>query len=162
MIPPFQGMLKIRIEAEVNPSEDPEKVKRAIGNVFGKEAASNIGVERGKAIYILDSYRGLTKVYEQVRHKRTLAVLRRLLTKNREEGGTWFYLNKQAAFVGKVVLCEEAQESPLGPIKVSIETNDVDGLIEWLAPKEEFLRRKDVRRRRKSSLRKADTNTFFS
>jgi hypothetical protein len=154
MIPPFQGRLKMRIEAEVNPSEDPEKVKNAISNVFGREAISNSEVGRGKVVYLTDSYKGLTKVYEQVRHKRTMAVLRRLLTKNREEGGTWFYLNKQAAFVGKVVLCEEAQESPLGPIKVSIETDDVDGLIEWLAPKEEFLRRKDIRRRRKLSIEK--------
>jgi hypothetical protein len=149
MIPPFQGRLKLRIEARVNPSEDPEKVKRAIGNVFGREAVSNTEVEGGKAVCVLDSYTGLAKVYEQARHKRTLAVLRRLLTRNREEGTTWFYLNKQAAFVGKVVLCEEAQESPLGPITVSIETDDLDGLIEWLAPKEEFLRRKDMRRRRR-------------
>jgi predicted RNA binding protein with dsRBD fold (UPF0201 family) len=45
---------------------------------------------------------------------------------------TWFYLNKQAAFVGIVSICEEESESPLGPIKVTLRSSDLESVINWL------------------------------
>jgi hypothetical protein len=49
-----------------------------------------------------------------------------------ENDSTWFYLNKQAAFVGTITLCEEAEESPLGPIKVILTSSNIDKIIDWL------------------------------
>ncbi len=45
---------------------------------------------------------------------------------------TWFYLNKQAAFVEKIAICEKSDESPLGPIKVIITSPNIDGIIDWI------------------------------
>ena len=44
---------------------------------------------------------------------------------------TWFYLNKQAAFVEKIAICEESEESPLGPIKVILTSSRIDEIIDW-------------------------------
>jgi predicted RNA binding protein with dsRBD fold (UPF0201 family) len=44
-------------------------------------------------------------------------------------------LNKQVAFAGHVSFSKEEAESPLGPLKVRIECEDLKGLIEWLASK---------------------------
>ena len=46
-----------------------------------------------------------------------------------------FYLNKQVALAGHVSFSEAEAESPLGPIKVTIKTDDPQQLIDWLAPR---------------------------
>jgi uncharacterized protein len=46
-----------------------------------------------------------------------------------------FYLNKQAASAGHVSFTEAEGESPLGPITVTIQTEDPQQLIDWLAPR---------------------------
>ena len=43
-----------------------------------------------------------------------------------------FYLNKQAAFVEKIAICEKADESPLGPIKVILTSVYIDKIIDWI------------------------------
>jgi hypothetical protein len=43
-------------------------------------------------------------------------------------------LNKQAAVAGIVVIIEDESESPLGPIRVTIVCDELDNLIDWLAP----------------------------
>jgi predicted RNA binding protein with dsRBD fold (UPF0201 family) len=57
-----------------------------------------------------------------------------MLLDNRSSNSTWFLLNKQAATAGIVVVIEEDQESPLGPIRVTIDSDNLDTLIDWLAP----------------------------
>jgi hypothetical protein len=44
-------------------------------------------------------------------------------------------LNKQVAFAGHVSFSKEVAESPLGPIKVKIESENPRDLIDWLTPK---------------------------
>ena len=44
-----------------------------------------------------------------------------------------FCLNKQVAFAGHISFSEEVAESPLGPIKVKIECENPQQLIDWLA-----------------------------
>ena len=67
-----------------------------------------------------------------VRSKSSVGVLRKLLDWNRKGNATWFYLNKQAAYGGVISLAEQYEESPLGPIKVTLTSNNLDKIIEWL------------------------------
>jgi uncharacterized protein len=46
-----------------------------------------------------------------------------------------FFLNKQAASSGHVSFSEAEAESPLGPIRVTVEVDDPLKLIDWIAPK---------------------------
>jgi uncharacterized protein len=57
------------------------------------------------------------------------------LLANRLGDATWFLLNKQAAAAGAVALVENKEESPLGAIKVTVKSDELDKVIEWLAPK---------------------------
>ena len=59
-------------------------------------------------------------------------VFLRILNLNIRDNSTWFYLNKQAAFVNVVALCNEADESALGPVKVVLESNDIEETIETI------------------------------
>jgi predicted RNA binding protein with dsRBD fold (UPF0201 family) len=45
---------------------------------------------------------------------------------------TWFYLNKQAAFANVIALCDEADESSLGPITVVLHSKNIEDVIDWL------------------------------
>jgi predicted RNA binding protein with dsRBD fold (UPF0201 family) len=57
------------------------------------------------------------------------SVLRRSVDGNR----IVFFLNKQAAYAGHVSFSAPEGESPLGPIQVTIETENPEQLINWLA-----------------------------
>ncbi|MDQ3807247.1 MAG: hypothetical protein M3298_03665 [Thermoproteota archaeon] len=78
----------------------------------------------------------LAILYEQVRSRSAMGVLRRMLLDNRVGDSTWFLLNKQAATAGIAAVIEDQQESPLGPIRVTISCQELDALIDWLAPEQ--------------------------
>jgi hypothetical protein len=76
----------------------------------------------------------LSLIYEQVRSRSAMGVLRRMLLDNRSGDTTWFYLNKQAAAAGIAAVIEDEQESPLGPIRVTIDCEELDSIVNWLVP----------------------------
>jgi predicted RNA binding protein with dsRBD fold (UPF0201 family) len=63
-----------------------------------------------------------------------MGVLRRILIDNRTADTTWFLLNKQAATAGIVVVIEDERESPLGSIRITIVSDQLNRLIDWLVP----------------------------
>ena len=63
-----------------------------------------------------------------------MGALRRMLIDNRIADTSWFLLNKQAASAGIVVIVEDERESPLGPIKVNIDCEELDTFTDWLVP----------------------------
>ena len=78
------------------------------------------------------NYESLTKIYETMRTRRTKSAYRRHLMRNMTEDSTWFYLNKQAAFTNIITLCDEEDQSPLGPIKVVLHSKNIEDVIDWL------------------------------
>ena len=119
----------IIVHSSVNISEDPEKVKQAISNVFPFDEI-NLGESFVSAKS--DDVAYLEKIYETIHSKRFENIYRRNLEQNINNDTTWFYLNKQAAFAGKIAICKEEDESPLGPIKVTLKSLNIERLIEWL------------------------------
>ena len=65
------------------------------------------------------------------------SVLRRSLDGNR----LIFFLNKQAAYAGHVSFSAPEGESPLGPIQVTVETENPELLINWLTGQPEERKR---------------------
>ena len=112
---------------EVNPSEDPEKVKLAVNNVFPdiELEVSDFNIT-GKT----NDIQILSQISKSIHEKNTKNTYQRILKKNNDGDSTWFYLNKQAAFVNTVALCSEANESSLGPIKVILRSNDIQHIID--------------------------------
>jgi len=120
---------RIEIFSLINPSEDPKKIETAILNIFPntKIKTDNFSItSNSKDIHLLE------KIYDAINSNQSQKIYQRQLEKNLENDSTWFYLNKQAAFVGTIALCEEAEESPLGPIKVTLTSSNIDKIIDWL------------------------------
>jgi len=120
---------KIEIFSLINPSEDPKKIETAILNIFpnAKIKTDEFSISStSKDLHLLE------KIYYNIHSNQSQKIYQRQLEKNLENNSTWFYLNKQAAFIGTIALCEEAEESSLGPIKIVLTSSNIDEIIDWL------------------------------
>ena len=120
---------KIDAYCSINPSEDPKKVKQAVSNIL-VDVDITINKETLKASS--SNLESLEKIYEAIHSHQSKNAYRRQLNQNLRDDSSWFYLNKQAAFVNTIALCSESDESPLGPIKVVLISKNIDTIIEWL------------------------------
>jgi predicted RNA binding protein with dsRBD fold (UPF0201 family) len=130
--PAIESPIELKVEAPVNPSEDPQKVIGAIEMIIERcspefRYGSRI-VGRGSGI------EPFSILYEQIRSRSAMGVLRRMLVDNRAGDSTWFLLNKQAATAGIAAVIDDDRESALGPIRVTISCEELDTLIDWLVP----------------------------
>ena len=120
---------RVNINCQVNPSEDPQKVELAVSNVFHN---MDIYIKEDSLNATSQTLESLLLIHEAIYSRNTQKVYGRNLKRNTTDDSTWFYLNKQAAFVDVIALCENADESPLGPIKVIIQSKHIEQMIDWL------------------------------
>ena len=120
---------KVSAYCIINASEDVNKVRTSLSNVLIDMDEKLTG---DSLVANSNNYESLTKIYETMRSRKTKSAYRKHLMRNMTEDSTWFYLNKQAAFADVAVLCDEADESPLGPIKVVLHSTNIEDVIEWL------------------------------
>jgi predicted RNA binding protein with dsRBD fold (UPF0201 family) len=119
--------LRVTVEAPVRPSEDAEKVKHAMLNLFpdlrfeqtehrliGRTDNAGLFASHLKRQRIRDAARGM------------------MMRGRRGQSLTIFRVNKQAAYVGKVSFSET--ESPLGDLVISFEDEALELVIADLAP----------------------------
>ena len=127
-------MFRFKVITKQHSTEDPEKIAISLNTILSGEIQKE---EIGKEIYLYiesDQPRSLDLLFDLLRQQRILDVARKTLRNNTIGNSTFFYLNKQVAFVGKLNFCDEEGESPLGPIRVEIEYDNIDHLIDWLTP----------------------------
>jgi len=128
--------IKILVKVEVNLTEDLQKVKQAVENVFSVAEFEVKPGERGSLLIAkAKGMEGLSKLYNLLRRERIRDAARGVLFKGLRKNSIIFYLNKQVAYAGHVSFCQPLAESPLGPVKVQITCDNPKELIEWLAPK---------------------------
>ncbi len=128
--------LNLHVEAEVNPTESEEKVKTAVANMFGNmtvelkpQRMGNLLTAEAKRREALENFQAA------LRRDRVRAAARKFLFANQHGNHVIFFLNKQVAFTGHVSFSQETGESPLGPIRVVIESENLREIIDWLAPR---------------------------
>ena len=123
--------INCRIDAycSIYPSENPQKVEQAVSNVLD---GMNFKTNNESLNATSKNLESLSKIYEIMHSRKSQKNYRRQLNQNLMGDSTWFYLNKQAAFSNVIALCSEAEESPLGPIKVILNSKNIDRVIEWL------------------------------
>ncbi|MEM3002335.1 MAG: RNA-binding domain-containing protein [Candidatus Nitrosocaldaceae archaeon] len=121
-------MLEIIVSARLNYSEDASKVIHAIKNIIDAE----VNIEDNKVIAMANKKEALRIIYKQARAREILGVLKKVLLDNLRDDKTWLYLNRQAAYAGVIVVCDDEKESPLGPIKVEIRSDSLHSFIDWL------------------------------
>jgi len=112
----------------VYPSEDPEKVKTAILKIF-PDAVLEVSESEIKG-----TTDNLNKFARQIRKQEILDTTRALLLKGMRGNTdrTLIRLNKQVAFMGLISFSEE--RTILGTIKVIIEDDELEALIQNVAP----------------------------
>ena len=131
---PLNVDCKISAYCMINTSEDVNKIQTAISNVL---IDMNGRISGNSFIANSNNYESLTKIYDTIRGKNSQNTYRRNLRSNIDKNSTWFYLNKQAAFVDVIAICNEADESPLGPIKIVLHSKNIEDVIEWLVSETE-------------------------
>lgn len=143
-------MIHVKVSAAVYPTEDPEKVIRAISALFTditiekeaieiteparseKEISPSFFLSGEGGLDLLQTLHGLIRreeIIDSVRNK--------VFSKGLSSDGlsVRFSLNKQAAFVG--IPSIPAQEEPLGSIEVVIRADspeEMERLFEWFLP----------------------------
>ncbi|ASJ00764.1 RNA-binding domain-containing protein [Thermococcus gorgonarius] len=125
---------EVEVEAYVYPTEDIEKVKRAMLNLIPDLEFE--AFDKGDDYIILTgktkSKKALNRLYELFRGQAILDTARSFLEEGYFGEEIIIKVNKQAAYAGVVNFNEE---SPLGPITIIIRTKDPKRLMKWLAPR---------------------------
>lgn len=120
---------KIDAYCSINPSEDLKKVEQAVTNILDNV---DVKISNGTLNASSTNLESLEKIYKAIHSHRSKNAYRHQLNQNLRDDSSWFYLNKQAAFVNTIALCSESEDSPLGPIKIVLISKDIDKIIEWL------------------------------
>ena len=128
--------IAIRVETEINPTETEEKVKRALSNIFGNVSTETKQSYKGSILKAeAKGQEALVKLRNLLRTDRIRNAARKAFFEGMREKTISFCLNKQVAFAGHVSFSEEVAESPLGPIRVTVECENPRELVDWLAPR---------------------------
>jgi uncharacterized protein len=140
-------MIHVRVSTSVYPTEDLEKVIKAVSSLFTDieleiESVEAIESETGNSPSFFLSGKGkidiLTTLHGLIRREEIIdSVRNKAFSKGLSSDGlsVRFLLNKQAAFVG--IPSVPAQEEPLGSIEVVIRADsqaEMERLFEWLLP----------------------------
>ncbi|HDD31656.1 MAG TPA: hypothetical protein ENF72_03400 [Thermococcus litoralis] len=124
---------EVEVEAYVYPTEDIEKVKRAMLNLVSPLEFE--AFDKGDYILLVGrtkNKKALQRLYELFRGQQILDTARAMLEEGYFGEEIIIKVHKQVAYVGKVNFNEE---SPLGPITITIRTKDPQRLMKWLAPR---------------------------
>tara|TARA_B100000745_G_scaffold103143_1_gene65868 strand:- start:112 stop:450 length:339 start_codon:yes stop_codon:yes gene_type:complete len=105
------------------------KVRAAVSNIL---TDMDEKITDNSLVANSSNYESLAKIYETMRSRKIKSAYRRHLMRNMTEDSTWFYLNKQAAFTNAITLCDEEDQSPLGPIQITLHSKNIEDVIDWL------------------------------
>ena len=121
--------MEVGIVSPLHRTEDPEKVKKAITNIFPDCALEE------KEHEIAGKSPSLERFREILRDLRIRDTARHFLTGKIEGDRISFSISKQAAYMGKISF--GGTNPALGEIEIEIMDGNPDRLIEWLTYKGE-------------------------
>ena len=121
---------KMTARADVNPTEDLEKVIKSISNMFDYD-----DIEIGDGyVTVSGEKESMERFKESIKNRQIRDTAEKILFKGINANEIVFSLNKQAALVD-VPNFVDGELSSLGEIKVKIDTDDVEGFIKWITEK---------------------------
>jgi len=141
----------VTVESVIKPTEDEAKVEHALHNLFPSEPIHKTNMRGNEAVLKIqgDGLTFLSTLRNLIKQERIRTAARSILFSRTEGQRIRIYLNKQAAFVGRVSFCEPTGESPNGPISIEIESSDPQSVIDFLANPGPGFRQEYVGRRRR-------------
>jgi predicted RNA binding protein with dsRBD fold (UPF0201 family) len=124
--------IDIVAETQIKNTESKDKVASAVSNLF--RGHGELRVEEKSVQFVSNDLESLRFIKDQFRDRQVRAAARRLLevNKSKDSDSTYLLLNKQAATVKIAALCDDPQESALGPIILRIRSSRIEEIIEWL------------------------------
>lgn len=120
-------MFSLTVRAKVYPTEDEEKVRHAVRNIFPIELEREGSYLVGKATRI----ESLDTLKEKLQNRSIRDTARGLFLHNISGETLRFGLNKQTAFVGVVNLQDSAR---LGVVEVEVNSDNLQKVIDYIAP----------------------------
>ncbi len=118
--------MRVEARAQRFPTEDVEKIKQALLNIFPEGEVEVLDKE------VRLRSESAEKLKEILRNLRIRDTARHVLRSGRRGDVTEFRINKQVAYMGKVSFVESPVA--LGPIDVLIEDEDIEDVIDDIAP----------------------------
>lgn len=127
--------VKAHVETPLNPTEDQEKVSRAVHNLFPQARLTTVGTDarHAKVEATMSGLEALENLKTLLRQEAIRDAARKILLSGMSGSSIVVHLHKQAAFAGKASFCERYDESPLGPITLTITSEDPAQVLDWLA-----------------------------
>lgn len=121
---------KIMARARVNPTENLDKVIKAISNIFEFDEG-----EIGDGyVAVTCEKEALLNLRESLKTRQIRDTAERMLIKGSEGDTIKFSLSKQAALVSTPNFVDR-EMSALGEIDVTVETDDFEAFIKWMTAK---------------------------
>ena len=134
-------MIEMTIKARVYPTESEFTVKKVLRNIYNFPDDSYSLIEQENELYqiIEVNITGidiLEELFRGIRRQKIVQAFREMLEQNIdvENNLVNFMLHKQALAVPSFHLCEDPTESPLGPVEVTLRSDDIVELINYLSP----------------------------
>ncbi|TFG33419.1 hypothetical protein EU528_00290 [Candidatus Thorarchaeota archaeon] len=132
--------MKSTIRCIVHPTEEVQRVEKAIENIWGPIPLSITKFDEFTEIYSSNLSRNNFTILRQMVHdKRILDAVRVRLLKNLDEFTTFMYFDKQAAYAGKLRLLDNIHENPpLGSIEINLEfesESQFEEFLDWFSPR---------------------------
>ena len=118
----------------MHPTEDREKIELCFQRIFQNPHIEEERTDEKTDLVFKSSERNsLSLIREKLRKQRIRNSARKILLGNMNDKSVDFFLNKQAAFAGRVHFVKDPeQEDFLGPIMVTITAENVKEIIDWL------------------------------
>jgi predicted RNA binding protein with dsRBD fold (UPF0201 family) len=125
--------VSVHIEVDVNPTESEQKVKEAVEKIFGAMSMQTKLLHKGSLLLAeAAGQEALVKFHDILQREHIRAAARAVFLQGLERTSVNFCLNKQVAYAGHVSFSQEVAESPLGPIKVKIKSENPRQIVDWL------------------------------
>jgi len=132
--------MKSTIRCIVHPTEEIHRIETAIENILGPITLSATKFDEFTELFSSNTSKDSFAMLRQLVHdKRILAAVRVRLLKNLDEYTTFMYLDKQAAYTGKIRLIDNIHEDPpLGSIEIRFEFESeslFEEFLDWFSPR---------------------------
>ncbi|MEM4625116.1 MAG: RNA-binding domain-containing protein, partial [Thermosphaera sp.] len=121
------------VEAEVRATEEVEKVKKAVENVYRGDL---VVVSDGENTFVKSvsvDMMSLEPLRKLIRVQQIGPAARSYLLRRIDDNQLTILLHKQAAFASRVSFVDDPRESPMGPIKIVVTGDDLDEVVKYLA-----------------------------
>ena len=123
-------MTLIKIKAQLQPTEDPERVVHAINNLFG-DIPLDHDIEQNVITGKISEINQLRDLRARIAQDRIRVTIYNTLSRWAKDDYLSFGLNRQAAYAGHVSL-NLTNEDPMGPIQVQIR-GEVQKAIDFIS-----------------------------